>query len=258
MEPRFCIKCGNERVSGAQFCSTCGSPFAFPQELSRPDPSPIEVAPDVQAAYNGRVKSPTHGSVSPSWLIAAGLAILAMGTFIWGTTTNQSLEKSGSDLVSTKAALAVSASQLTTSNGDLVSAKTRIDANAVEADRLQSLVAGLTDQVSRQTNCIAALTENAAELARISELQRANYNRFTSGSKWQKANTAALDDYYNAYSAAFSGRYSTANSWIAKGNAQIKLANAQIKTGDAATTTIEKAQDALLIAITASSVTCGS
>ena len=51
-----------------------------------------------------------------------------------------------------------------------------------------------------------------------------------------------IDDYYKAYSAAFDGRRTTANSWIDKGNAalkkqaaQVKIINAEIKAIDAAT-----------------------
>lgn len=191
-------------------------------------------------------------------LFAIGLlGLLLVGVTVWGVTTSQNLSATQRDLATTEAQLSASnaeASKLVSDKGDLTASITQL---TTDKSGLTTKVAALTGQVGKQTQCIAALNANAAELQRISELQRANFNRTAKGSAWAKADKAAMGDYYKAYRAAFSGRLSTANSWIAKGNAAIKTKNAQNKAIDKATSKIEAAETALGSSLAESLSTCG-
>jgi chromosome segregation ATPase len=126
-------------------------------------------------------------------------------------------------------------------------------------------------QVARQEECIAALRERQVELSHIATLQTENYNRFVSDSVWgkafaanQKAMSTAIDDYYNAYSRAFNGALSAANTWIDRGNTQVDKANKQlsvmnseIEAGNQANQDIEGALSDVVTAILEAATTCG-
>ncbi len=191
-------------------------------------------------------------------LIALGaLGLLVAGVTVWGATTSQNLTATQRDLASTATQLAASkseASQLASDKSDLTAANAQLTS---DKSGLTTKVGSLNGQVGKQTQCITALQANSSELQRISELQRANFNRTAKGSASAKADQASLTDYYNAYRAAFSGRLSTANSWIAKGNAAIKTSNAQTRAMDKATSKIEAAEKALSISLAQSASTCG-
>ena len=281
-EDGFCSACGTERATGAQFCATCGKAYSGP--AIEPTPQPVQplaetsksqaaaVAVEAWGTTPLRVGS-RNGPISrPAAVIVGILAVLLVGSIVWGATTAQTLsttqgqlanasqQLSGTttDLAASKAQVAQLGSdkgELTSANGQLTSDKTQLTSDKTQ---LTANVAQLTEQVSKQTQCIAALNANATELQRISGLASTNFNRSAKGSAWAKADTAALNDYYNAYRAAFSGQLSTANSWISKGNAAIKTKSTQSEfITDAATKKVEAAEAALGTALAQSATTCG-
>ena len=282
-EARFCATCGAERAIGAGFCAACGQAFwaspvaadvsatpATGVELVSVDQGPAPtLAPQASPRIQGQSRA---GQTSRVVAIVIGvLVVLAVGAVVWGVATtqtltttqsqlataNQQLAGTTADLTSSKAQVSQLGSdkgELTSVNGQLTSDKAQLTSDKAQ---LTATVAQLTDQVSKQTQCISALNANAAELQRISGLASTNFNRSAKGSAWAKADDAALTDYYNAYRSAFSGQLSTANSWIAKGNAAIKTKGAQVKIIDAATKKIEGAETALGVALAQSATTCG-
>jgi hypothetical protein len=152
-----------------------------------------------------------------SWtlMVAAGLAVVAVTAAVWGAANARDLGASRAALLDKTVELAAASSQVTTAEA--------------KASTLGRQLAQLTQQVSLDGACIEAMQANQAELMRISNLIKANFDRIAPLSVYDYANTAALRDYYNAYSAAFDGRRSTANRWIKKGNAQIEKAREQLK-----------------------------
>jgi hypothetical protein len=183
--------------------------------------------------------------------------VLLIGALVWGGSTALALASTQTELATTAKNLSRTTSELSGSRAQ--ASQLGAENGLLSADRakLSSDVASMRNQLSKQVTCIAALTANATELQRISGLVTANFNRTAKGSAWAKADSNAIDYFYKAYSAAFDRRLSTANSWIAKGNAAIKTKNAQIKIIDAATKSIEAAESALATALVQSATTCG-
>jgi hypothetical protein len=252
----YCPGCGSKRTAEARFCATCGTEFVAPVPgASMAEPPLAESDRPPRSTIKARLLGqPIH---RPTAIGIGVLSIALVASLIWAGTTAKTLS-------STQIDLAASARQLVVTTSDVVAGKSRAAAlgadNAqlvVDKTKLTSDAVQIRSQVSRQTECISALQANATELQRISELATANFNRAAKGSAWAKAKTNAINDYYKAYSAAFDGRLSTANSWIAKGNAAIKTEAAQTKIINAATKKIEAAETELATAIRESGLTCG-
>jgi len=175
--------------------------------------------------------------------------------------------------------------ELTKTSDDLESTTTRLDATkALLESTRQSLateqsahanaeqrVIQLQSRVLAQDNCIQVLKDDVDELQRIRGLMGANFNRTATGSTWATASAArnlavtnVLSDYYNAYSAAYEGSFSSANSWIVLGNAQLKIAvdqagvmSSQTEITNGATAQIDTALRAFSQRLTSSYTTCG-
>lgn len=178
----------------------------------------------------------------PSWwlrAVAGALVVALLGTAF-------SAYRLSSDLSTARATIVSQSDKLARTEASLQAATTR-------GDQLTAQVATMQAQLQGQKDCMSALQADAATTRQIEDLETKDYNLAAEGSVWAKANTArnaavaaALDDYYQAYSAAFNGLYASANTWISRGNAQGDVAirnvatmNAEIKKMDALTNQIE-------------------
>ncbi len=118
--------------------------------------------------------------------------------------------------------------------------------------------------------CIAALRADRTAALHLSDSWLAAYNATAIGSALAKADAkyiAALresrDDYFKAYSYAYKGQKTTANSWVKKGNAAIVRANAAVKAYNAEVTKLNASvhaanqeSDALTTQMDATDQTC--
>jgi hypothetical protein len=206
-------------------------------------------------------------------LIAAIVLLLALGgAAAWAYTTSgdldrtrQTLTVTGTDLDATKTSLADTQGKLTKANTDVAT-----EQKAIETDK--GRIRGFELQISRKAACIQAQTTNLAEIRRILALERANFDRTTSGSRWNRAQETsrraldlAISYLAKAYTSAAAGSYSTANSWLSKSNAQVKVSNRQIDLSNkeiakfnADVAAINKANDAFAETLRKTSTTCGT
>lgn len=205
-------------------------------------------------------------------LLAIALLAALGGAAAWAATTN-------GDLGTTRAAVAAADGRLAMTKGSLADTEARLktteEALATERAAIKqadSRTTALNALVDRKAACIAVQATNVAEIRRILALERANFARTTTGSKWGKAEAArskaihnAIQYLYNAYTNALAGRYDTANSWVSKSNAQISVNNSKVRTAnreikaiDAATARINKATDAFFKTLGETAVTCGN
>jgi hypothetical protein len=162
----------------------------------------------------------------PGWLLPAVVAVLTLalvGTGTWGFVT-------ANDLSGARKTIDEQNQRIAGLQTDLAQQTTR-------SDGLAASVANLQARVKNQDACISALATDATTLSQIAEKQGEIHNLTAKGSTWATATlarnaavTAALSDYYNAYSAAFDGMYGSANTWISRGNAQIGEASRQLAT----------------------------
>ncbi|HET9520279.1 MAG TPA: hypothetical protein VFO73_04450 [Candidatus Limnocylindrales bacterium] len=193
-------------------------------------------------------------------LVAGLIGVLAIGgAGAFGYSLNQDLNTTRTTLETTRTDLAAVTADLGTASGSLGSTTTALEAARTDHAALDAKIADLSTEVADQTACVKLQTDALAELGRIERLQTDNFNRTTEGTAWAKADIArgkaidaALDDYYQAYSKAFSGATATARSWAAKGKdaeakmaAQEKIQAAEQKVVDANAATIAAALDAL-------------
>ena len=221
-----------------------------PTEVVDPPPVELAVAPSVGARR-------VSGRLSVVVGIATVIAIGAAGAMGFSLTQ---------DLGSTRATLAAAETQLTgttstleTTSGSLADRTTTLATAKQDQIGLDATIAELGTQVEDQTNCLSLQTAALAELGRIEQLQTENFNRTAEKSTFAKAEaarakaiSAALDDYYQAYSKAFQGATSIARTWAAKGKdaeatiaAEEKKQKAELKTVDAKAAEIEAALDSL-------------
>lgn len=193
-------------------------------------------------------------------LVAGLIAVLAIGAVAaFGYSLSQDLDATRATLDATRTDVAAAAADLDTASGSLGSTTTALESARTDHAALDAKIADLSSEVADQTACVKLQTDALAELSRIERLQTDNFNRTTEGTAWAKADIArgkaidaALDDYYQAYSKAFSGATSTARSWAAKGKdaearmaAQEKIQAAEQKAVDENAATIAAALDAL-------------
>jgi hypothetical protein len=163
------------------------------------------------------------------------LLIALGGSVAWAASTNgrlnetrMALAASEAELAATNVNLATTSSQLDASNADIKDEEARITTATSRISSLESLI-------GRKGECIEVQARDLAELRRILGLQRKNFARTTTTSRWGKALAAgdramdiAIVDMKNAYTSAAAGRLSTANIWIDRSNAQIRASNRQV------------------------------
>jgi hypothetical protein len=187
-----------------------------------------------------------------------GLAFVA-GLAAWGLSSNGDLTTQRATLTARETELASTKTTLDSTNAG--AAKTSSELAAVSTDRSarEKQVADLSGQVAAETQCIDLQKAALAELHRISGLQTDNFNRTAVKSTWDaarlardKAVSAALDDYYKAYSNAFQGRRSVASGYVSKGRtaqatitAQDRQMAAELALVDSSAAGISTAIDAL-------------
>jgi peptidoglycan hydrolase CwlO-like protein len=202
-------------------------------------------------------------------LIVLLLALAGAGA--WALTTNNelqstqaSLSSTTGDLDSTKADLASTKTNLGTATADLAETQ-----DAIKADKAKITV--LKFQIERKGACIEAQSANLTEIRRILAIERSNFARTTTGSAWdkahaaaQKAINAAIDYLYKSYTSAAARKYSTANSYLDKSNAQIRASNKQldsldreIKAINKSSDEINKANDGFATTLDTTTSTCG-
>lgn len=244
----YCPGCGTERLTGATFCQGCG------QRLPGA-PGASSVEGDDRADAGGPQRRPR---------LALALGVVALvGALGFGVMQAQAAGTTRATLDATSATLDQATTDLAATQDQLA------DAQAAEKTA-NNRADVLSRQLEGRTECVSALVANAIELDRIRNEWVANFARDTEDSTAGKADAkrdkyldAAIADYYKAYSAAFDGRRTTANSWIAKGNtaikkaaAQVKIVNAEIKAINAKTVELEAASVALDTSIAATTTTC--
>ena len=204
-------------------------------------------------------------------VVIAVLGVLAIGgVAVLGYSLNQDLTSTRSTLATTEGDLGSTTTTLDKTTADLGATTESLAAAKTERTDLDATVADLGAQVSQQTACVKLQTDALDELGRISDLQTANYNRTTRGSTWDeaevkrnKAVSAALDAYYQAYSKAFDGNKSSARAWADKGQAAEDVIAAQAKQQlaefaliDSKAKEIEAAINALAAKLTTAEATC--
>jgi hypothetical protein len=190
--------------------------------------------------------------------LIASLIVAFVAAVGWGWTTK-------SELDSTKAKLAGTQSSLATT-------QTALTDERQHSDELTAENASLQAQASRQADCLSELRAEQADLNSLLVREGANFNATAVGSTWAVARTAqaaavseTIDDYYQAYLAAFNGARSTANALIDKGNAVWERAvaatatmNDEIAKIDDETDALDAALATLMGRVSASAVTCSS
>jgi chromosome segregation ATPase len=188
----------------------------------------------------------------------------------FGYSLTQDLTATRATLASTETDLGATKSTLGDTSASLDKTTATLTAAASQRADLDAQVRTLSAQVADQSECLVLQRAALAELSRIEDLQTDNFNRTTIGTTWAKADlarekavTAALDDYYQAYSKAFDGALSAARTWAAKGkdaeatiDAQIKKQAAEIAIVDQSAKEIEAAINALEVALTTTETAC--
>ena len=206
-------------------------------------------------------------------LVGAIVLLLVFGgAAVWAYTTNADLERSRGTLAATTADLEDTTASLTEAEDALAGGTAGVAAEQKKIEADKTRITTLERQISRKEACIDAQTVNLAELRRMLGIQRANFDRTTSGSAWYKAHEAsnkaldlAISYMAKAYTSAAGGSYGAANSWLSKSNAQVKVSNKQIDISNkqidvfnAAVDEINKASDAFAVTLVKTSSTCGS
>ena len=223
---------------------------SVPTEAVEPPPIELAVAPSVSPRRVSNRLSVVLG-------LAAVVAIGAVGAM--GYSMTQDLGSTRVSLATAETELAGTKMKLETTSGSLAVQTTTLATAKQDHGALDATITELSTQVEDQTNCLSLQTAALAELGRIEQLQTENFNRTTEKSAYAKAEavrakaiSAALDDYYQAYSKAFQGGTSAARTWAAKGKdaeatitAEEKKLKAELKTVDAKAAEIEAALDAL-------------
>lgn len=269
MDVRYCPMCGTGCIEAALFCHSCGAAFPVqedsgagteirevgaretrsetvmsgPEAVAAAPSSPISpliaATPEVEPApiRTGRLSEPSQRR----WLLPAtvGLAVALMAMSAFAFLRAQDLDATQSDLQSTKV-------DLSSTNATLASEQAAHQAASDEATQFKNQASDLLGQLAGRNACIAGLRADAAELSRIADLQRTNFNRSAKGSVFAKDQAdvigqaaIAADDYYKAYAAAYIGKYSTANSWVTQGNAAVTKEQAAVKKYNADVTAID-------------------
>jgi septal ring factor EnvC (AmiA/AmiB activator) len=198
-------------------------------------------------------------------------ALVFGGVAVFAASVNGELERTRSTVNETTAELASTTASLSDTRAKLTTATTDFGTETKAIEAANAKITVLEFQVERKAACIAVQATNLTELRRILALERENFARTTSGSTWAKANAAAtkamhlaITDLYKSYQAAAAGKYGTANTWLARSNAQISILNKQAKAGNkevtrinAASGAINKANSAFQVTLDDAQSTCG-
>lgn len=259
----YCSACGSRRIDQNEYCGNCGSAFA-PLAPATAESAGMDQSGDTRVRsstisdqqVNPSLASHAKASRSESattlsrgarpWQIATGFLVVGMICLALATfTTNQALDGAKAEVASTSSALASTQADLTGERANRAEAED-------EVRTLTDVQATLRQQLGGREACITAQRADQTELDRLYELLRANFNRSAKGSVLadadiarEKALSQGLDFYYQGYSRAYAGNYSSANSSIDKGNAAIKIADAKLKIVNAETKEIDKTSDLL-------------
>ena len=163
------------------------------------------------------------------WFWASG----TLGFGAWGYMTSQALAASESNLAASQAEANHLHGQVATLQTSVTDGKQRETA--------------LNARVASQTSCISALKTKAASLDQIASRQIEQFNLLAQGSVFVAAKNdrdtalaAALQDYYEGFSAAWDRRLATANNWIDKGNTEYKRATAALATMNAEVAKVDR------------------
>jgi hypothetical protein len=297
-----CPRCGQESPGPIEVCP-CGHSFGPPESRTVPDyvpetpgsdrltfpdapaevvPLAEQIVPEMAAlepvpASEG-APAPALPAMRSGWLrahrwplAAIGLVIALLAAGFYGWMTNAELTKANGSLRAAWADLDSTRTDLSATRSDLSTTRTSLTAEQAARQAADQQVTQLQGQVAAQSACISALQNDAADLVALAADEDAHFNATAKGSAISAANAAiataynaAISDYYNAYSAAFDGLYSTANSWISKGNAQIRAAgaaidryNAEVSKIDAGTAALDQREIGLIQQISQTQTTCG-
>jgi chromosome segregation ATPase len=204
-------------------------------------------------------------------ILLAVLGVLAIGGVgAFGYSLAQDLTATRATLATTETDLGATKTTLGDTSASLDQTTATLTATASQRTYLDEQVRTLSAQVADQSACLVLQRSALAELSRIEDLQTQNFNRTTEGSTWAKADlargkavTAALDDYYQAYSKAFDRALTAARTWAAKGksaeatiDSQAKKQAAEMVIVDSSAKEIEAAIDALEVALATTETAC--
>lgn len=196
---------------------------------------------------------------APALLAGVAALVAIAATAALGYSRDQDLAAAWDGLTTTTSKLASTTETLATTTTTLNDTTVTLAAASEEREGLESQVTELSAQVAAQIDCAERQSSALDELSRISSLQTDNFNRTAEKSTWAKADdaqdkaiSAALKAYYEAYRNAFVGSRSAARVEADKGSkaearikAEEKTMAAEQKLVDAAAGNIEKALDAL-------------
>lgn len=245
-----------------------GSPVLEPDSPIAAATEPVDPPPVQLATAEPPGRRRVSGRVSVVAALIGVLAIAGVGAF--GYSLTQDLAATRSTLSTTEGDLAARTKTLDATTGTLGERTTALTAAKGSHADLDSKIEELSTEVAGQTKCVQLQTAALAELGRIEQLQTENFNRTTEKSAWAKAEaargkaiSAALDDYYQAYSKAFQGATSVAKTWAAKGRtaeatmtSEEKKQAAEIKIVDQKADEIAAALDALEKQLTEADAAC--
>lgn len=209
-------------------------------DLDLPDPtdSTLGLLP-VPAAVPDAL-APLRAKIPWLRLTTGFLAVALIGSVSWGYLTSQSLDRTRDELAATQQTLSSTQKDLASANKDIGDLESKLRTSQARAAGLASQVSSLQGQVQNQNACISALASAGLILGDAYVQLSVMYNLSAEGSVWSDArgardvaDSAAMDAYFKAYQAAWDGNYATANSWIDRGNAQVRLSNEYLAVMDA-------------------------
>ena len=214
---------------------------------------------------------PTGRRAGRAQIAFAVILVLLLGSSVFGVFTARGLESARADLDAT-------VFRLESTRVDLTAARAELDTTKLQLGQEKTIRAGfeaqttqLQTRVKAQDSCIQAMNDNVRELQTIDALMTDNYNRTAVGSVWAQANAArssalssAIDAYYQAFSNAYDGFRTTANTWIATGNryiqtatSQVGIMNSEVAKGNQALVSIDSAFASFNQHLAQTKATCG-
>jgi septal ring factor EnvC (AmiA/AmiB activator) len=200
-----------------------------PVDTETVDVPPVTIATVDRTAGQRRVS----GRVAAVVGVVAALAIGAVA--YTGYSLNQDLSATRATLATTKTDLGSMRTTLDETSSTLATTRIQLTDKTEARESLDAEIVDLSAQVATQTDCVDQQKDALADLISISDLQTANFNRTAEGSAWETAEKKrsegideALDQFYEAYKAAFEGSTGTATSHSDSGKvAQARIAEAE-------------------------------
>lgn len=252
----LCAEC-HLKAEGQALAPVNPGPLLYPVPRSSGEPTAIPLsAPGVTSAQpQAPVPSASAGGTRNRVIVGAVISALALGLVAsgaWGVSTKSELDSTRADLATTQGTVTQLQSTLDTVSGQLRTTEGNLAAERQHSDALGANNASLQSQVASLNSCMAELRTEQTEFQALVARQSDNFNATAKGSKWDAARSTQIaqllkvaDAYYDAYSAAWDEHYSSANSFIAKGNAAYKRAVAAAKTMSAEIGKVNAETDAL-------------